>query len=202
MRQMPKIIDYYFTPMSPFVYLAQDRLLAIAEETGAHIAYRPVEIAKIFAVSARVPIAQRPIQRQTYRLMDIARLARYLGLPLIPEPTCLPTSDQESLVTMVAAEQAGADLGDLARRITRAVWVEDRDIGEISVIRAILEEAGLDAGTILAAAAEEETYYRLEAITQEAIDRQVFGVPTFIVDQERFWGQDRLELLRLKLTER
>ena len=191
---MPQI-DYYFSTMSPFTYLAGSRLEEIAAAHGAQITYKPIDIMGLFARTGGTPVGERHPSRQEYRLQDLARSARFLGLPITPKPAFFPANAAPSSYAIIAAQAAGGgDTGALVRAVLRACWAEDRNIAEDDVIRACLSEAGFDPGLadsgLLSGA---ETYARN---LEEAVAAGVFGSPFYITgDDQRFWGHDRLDQL-------
>jgi 2-hydroxychromene-2-carboxylate isomerase len=192
-------IDYYFSVISPFGYLAGDRLERITERHGAHIAYKPVDVAGLFARTGGQPLAERPQARRDYRLQELRRQAKKHGMPIIQQPAHFPTNPAPASYAIIAAQADGTgDTGALVRNILTACWAEERDIAEDAVIRDCLERAGFEAGLadrgLLAGA---ETYARN---LEEAVEVGVFGAPFYIVGDERFWGQDRLEDLDLFLA--
>jgi 2-hydroxychromene-2-carboxylate isomerase len=142
--------------------------------------------------------AERHPSRNEYRAQDLPRQARKLGLPFNLKPAHWPTNGAPAAYAVIAAQNAGGgDLGKLTHAITRAVWAEEKDIGHDDVVRACLEEAGFDpdlanSGLLQGA----ETY---AANLEEAVTQGVFGAPFYIVGDQRFWGQDRLEDLDLHL---
>jgi 2-hydroxychromene-2-carboxylate isomerase len=189
---MSKQIGYYFTPVSPWTYLGHQRLEAIAAKHGAQIAYKPVDIAKVFAVSGGLPLAQRPKQRQAYRLVELDRWRKFLGIELTLQPKFFPAPAERAMRMIIAADR---DAGRLAFAFMRACWAEERDVSDPATLRAVATGLGLDGDGLLAAAEREETGRTLAANTDEAIARQVFGAPSYIYRDELFWGQDRLDFL-------
>lgn len=193
-------IDYYLFPLSPFTYLAGGELEAIAARRGAVIRYKPVELFRIFAETGTALVKDRPVARQRYRLMDIARLARAKGMPIHLAPLYVPTNPVPASVAIITAQAAGGgNVGALVRGLLRAAWAEERDIAEDSVVRAALAEAGFDA-----ALADRGMLSGVETLgrnTDEALRRGVFGAPSYVVGEEIFWGQDRLALLDAHLAE-
>ena len=192
-------IDYYFSTISPFTYLAGMRLEEMAARHGATITYKPVDILGLFGRTGGQPPAQRHPSRQEYRAQDLPRQARKAGMPLNFQPAFFPTNAAPSSYAVIAAQAAGGGyLGKLVHSLLRGVWAEDKNVAEDDVIRAALSEAGFDpalADSGLLAGAE--TY---AANLEEAVSNGVFGAPFYIVDgAERFWGQDRLEDLELHL---
>ncbi len=192
-------IDYYFFTVSPFACLAGDRLERIAERHGAEIVYKPVDAAALFARTGGQPLPERPQARRDYRLQELRRQAKKREMPIALQPAHFPTNPAPSSYAIIAAQADGAgDTGALVRNILTACWVEERDIAEDAVIRDCLGRAGFDPGLadrgLLAGA---ETYARN---LEEAVEAGVFGSPFYIVGDERFWGQDRLEDLDLHLA--
>ncbi|MCE8513425.1 2-hydroxychromene-2-carboxylate isomerase [Ruegeria pomeroyi] len=194
-------IDYYFATLSPFSYLAGQRLEEIAARHGAKIAYKPIDIMALFARTGGVPPKDRHPSRIEYRAQELQRQMRKTGLPLNMKPAFWPTNAAPSSYAIIAAGRAGGgDLGALCHGILRACWAEERDIAQDEVIRDCLSSAGFDPGLadsgLLAGA---ETY---AANLEEAVERGVFGAPFYITaDGQRFWGQDRLDDLDAHLAE-
>ena len=194
---MSNTIDYYFTPMSPWSYLGHDRLAIIARKHKAKIDLKPVDFAQIFPVTGGLPLAKRAPQRQRYRLVELARWQKQSRLQLTLEPKFFPYDAAISSLLVVAAN---ADLGEtLAMLVTSAIfkgcWVEERDMGNPEELFDIVKAQGLDAAELLANARSEKTLARYQALTEEALERGVFGAPTYFYNDEMFWGQDRLDFL-------
>jgi len=192
-------IDYFFATVSPFVYLAGQRLEAIAAHHGAEVVYRPLDPSALFARTGGLPLAQRHDSRKAYRLQELRRQSARQGLPLNLQPLFWPVNPAPSGYAIIAAQKAGGgDLGGLAHGLARACWAENRNIAEDEVIRELLAANGFAANTadrgMLSAA---ETY---AANLEDAVAGGVFGVPFYRVGDEGFWGQDRLEDLDLHLA--
>ncbi|WP_299412642.1 2-hydroxychromene-2-carboxylate isomerase [uncultured Sulfitobacter sp.] len=191
-------IDYYFATLSPYCYLAQTRLEEVAARHGADINYKPFDIIQGFGRTGGTPPKDRHISRIEYRAQELPRQAKKLGLPFNLQPAHWPTNGAPAAYAFIAAQNAGGgDLGLLAHIITRAVWAEEKDIAEDDVIKAFLSEAGFDpalsdSGLLTGA----ETYARN---LEDAVEAGVFGAPFYVVDGQRFWGQDRIADLDLHL---
>jgi len=190
-----KTIDYYFTPMSPWAYLGHERFVAIAKRHNAHIEVKPVDYGRVFPVSGGLPLAQRPKQRQAYRLMELKRWREFLGVPLNLAPKHAPVPPELAARLIIAADMKELNAMALSLAIHRAAWVEDRNISDAETLKAICAENGRKPDFLWEAEQNEETKRRYDAYTQEAIDRQVFGAPTYVYKDELFWGQDRLDFL-------
>jgi 2-hydroxychromene-2-carboxylate isomerase len=190
-------VEYFFTPVSPFTYLGHDRFVAIAGRHGVSIDVKPVDLGPVFAVSGGLPLKQRAPQRQAYRLVELARWSKHLGLPLNLQPRHFPVPAAIASKWILAAlsEQGATGALKLTGAFLRAVWAEERNIADADTVAAIASEQGLDARSLAQAAASAGIGERYDALTQEAIDRQVFGAPTYIYRDEPFWGQDRRDFL-------
>jgi len=193
-------IDYFFATLSPYSYLAGLRLEEIAAKHGATIAYKPVDIIALFGRTGGVPPKDRHPSRIEYRAQELMRQAKKAGLPFNLQPAHWPTNAAPSSYAIIAAIHDGSgDVGKLCHSILRACWAEDKDIAQDDVIRDCLAGAGFDpaladSGLLVGA----ETY---AANLEEAVDRGVFGAPFYITkDDQRFWGQDRLEDLDAHLA--
>jgi 2-hydroxychromene-2-carboxylate isomerase len=193
---MDKLIDYYMTPISPYVYLGHERFVAIARRHGATIAVKPINLGLVFPVSGGVPLSKRAPQRQAYRLVELTRWSRYLQVPLNLHPAHFPVSaDLASRFLLAALERSTDAALDLALAFSRAVWTQDRDIADPATVHSLAAASGGDAATLAARAEAPDIATRYAALTLEAIDRGIFGAPTYVYAGELFWGQDRLDFL-------
>lgn len=193
-------IDYYLATISPNVYLASTRMEAVAAKHGATVTYKPLDIMGLFSRTGGTPPGQRHESRQTYRLQEIRRQAVKAGLPVNLKPTFFPTNPAPASYALIAAQKAGGgDLGALVHAVTKACWVDQRNIAEDDVIREALESAGFDGDLVnsgMLSGAEEYARNLEDAIVVGA-----FGAPFYIVDGvEHFWGQDRIEDLDIYLA--
>ncbi|MEO0664345.1 MAG: 2-hydroxychromene-2-carboxylate isomerase [Pseudomonadota bacterium] len=192
-------IDYYFSTISPYTYLAGTRMEAVAEKHGATITYKPLDIIALFSRTGGTAPKDRHPARQQMRAQELVRQAKKLDMPFNLKPAHWPTNPAPSSYAFIAAIKAGGDLGGLVASFTRACWAEEKDIAEDDVIRACLERAGFDpalADSGLLAGAETYT-----SNLEDAVNAGAFGAPFYITDDDaRFWGQDRIEDLDLHLS--
>ena len=193
------VIDYFFAPISPFVYLAGDRLQSIAARHGAKVRYIPLNAPALFPRMGGQILAERHESRKIYRLQELRRTAARLGMKIDLKPAFFPVNPAPASYAIIAAATAGGgDLAGLVQAFPRAVWAEGRDISDDDVVQSILSSHGFDPKTadrgMMAAA---DTYM---ANLEEPVQRGVFGVPFYIVGDERFFGQDRLDDLDLFLA--
>ncbi|MBK9135620.1 MAG: 2-hydroxychromene-2-carboxylate isomerase [Betaproteobacteria bacterium] len=193
-------IAYYFTPVSPWTYLGHERFRAIARAADARVEVLPVDYGVIFPASGGLPLAKRAPQRQAYRLVELKRFSEWLKLPLNPQPKFFPVDAAPAARLVIAADRAAGPPAALtiAGAMMRAVWAEERNIAERETLAALLAENAL-AASLLAESDEPEIAARYEANTQRALAAGVFGAPSYVVDGENFWGQDRLDFLERRL---
>lgn len=190
---MPQI-DYYLSPISPWTHLVGTRAAQIADKAGVALRYKPVDPMALFARTGGQALAERHDSRKTYRLEELDRWARKLGLPVTLQPAHFPTNAAPASYAIIAAQEAGGgDMVTLVTSLTRAVWEENRDIAQDDVIRDCLSEAGFDTGLAFSGMLLGAEQYARNL--EDAVEAGVFGVPFFVTGEARFWGQDRLDFL-------
>lgn len=196
---MSKSIDYYFSPVSPFAYLGGERLTKIARDVGARVNVRPIDFTKVFPATGGIPLKQRAPARLVYRLAELQRWRDYLDVPLVLEPKHFPTDANPAALMIIAAREQGRDALALSQRVLRAVWVDERNIADQETLLALATDVGLNGKTLQERSADPAIAAQYERDTQDAIRRGVFGSPTYVIDDELFWGQDRLDFVERKL---
>jgi 2-hydroxychromene-2-carboxylate isomerase len=199
---MAKVCQYFFTPTSPYAYMGHERLVAMAKRHGARIEVKPADFGKIFNVSGGLPLAKRAPQRQAYRLAELKRWSEFLQVPLALQPKFFPVSGDAAAKLIIAATLAhGTDAGlGVTGRVMRAVWAEERNIADEETLAAIASEAGHDGKALMKSSQTASVQAEYDRYTEEAIAANVFGAPWFIVDDEGFWGQDRLDFVERALA--
>lgn len=191
------VLKYFFATISPYTYLAGQRLDPVVEKHGLTVEYKPVDLMSVFSRTGGVPPKDRHISRQEWRLQELVRQAKKNDMPFNLKPAHWPTNMAPSSYAFISAKNHGdGDLSALAFGLTKACWAEEKDIAQPDVIAACLTAAGFDASLAdkdMMGAAEEYA-----ANTEEAVNAGVFGAPFYITeDDQRFWGQDRVEDLDL-----
>lgn len=194
---MKKSCDYFFAPQSPWAYLGHERLIAMANRHGVQIELKPMDLGKVFGVSGGLPLAKRAPQRQAYRLVEMKRWSEYLGLPLNLHPKFFPVPGDPAARLIIAARLAhGTDTAlDITGRIMRAVWVEERNIGDSDTLAAIASQAGHDGKMLLKSSETASVQAEYERYTDEANAASAFGSPWYVHQGQGYWGQDRLDFL-------
>jgi 2-hydroxychromene-2-carboxylate isomerase len=197
-----KVIDYYDSMSSPWTYLGHMRFLELADRFGLTIRHKPMDLLKVWSVSGGLPLKQRAQQRQAYRHQELRRWRELLNLPCNLEPAHHPVADRRACYLVIAAQQQGLDWRALTHALLRAVWAEDRDIADHPTLEAIANESGMDGKALLTATEREEVKTEYQSNTDEAMSLGVFGAPMYVFDGELFWGQDRLQMLEWRLTQK
>ena len=198
---MAKVVDYYFSLISPFTYLGSTRFEEILQRHRAEVRVKPVSLATIFPKTGGLPPAKRAPERQAYRFVELERWSKHLGMPLTLRPAYFPAPDIEAARMVIAAEESGGDPLRLAHAVLKGVWAEERNIADFGTLEEIANETGHHATALMAAGGDPSTKTAYERYTQEALDAGVFGAPTYVYRGELFWGQDRLDFLDRALGE-
>ena len=193
-------IDYYFAPNSPWTYLGHKRFAQMAHAANASVRVLPMDLGKIFPLSGGLPLGKRAPQRQAYRLLELARFSKHLQLPMNIQPKFFPVSSDDAARLIIAVDlKAGAAAAmQIAGAVQVAVWEQERNIGDAAVLAALLAEQGLSAD-LLEYAHSQAVQERYDANTEAATALGVFGAPSYVLEGELFWGQDRLDFLQRKL---
>jgi 2-hydroxychromene-2-carboxylate isomerase len=198
---MPRV-EFFFDCSSPWTYLAFHRIEELCSEAGAELSWRPILVGGVFNTVNPSVYEQRskPVPAKArYYLKDLRDWARFYGLE-IGQPPVFPVNSVRAMRAAYVALDRGL-LPAWARAVFEAYWGELRDISQVEVLRDLAPRAGLDADDLLARIEKPETKQRLRSATDELIERGGFGSPTMFVDgDDMYFGNDRLELLRQRLS--
>lgn len=193
---MSHTIDYYLAPQSPWTYLGHQRMWDLANQAKAEIRVMPVDLGQVFPLSGGLPLGKRAPQRQAYRLVEMARFSKHLNMPMHLKPKFFPVAGDDAARVIIAVDLHHGTQAAMAitGAILKAVWAQERDIADTQVLGELLAEQNLDAAC-LAQATQADVQDRYTQYTQRAIDVGVFGAPTYVIEDEMYWGQDRLDFV-------
>lgn len=190
---MAKTIDFYFDVGSPASYLAWTQLANLTDATGAEISWKPMLLGGVFKATGNSSPAVIPA-KSSYNRMDMCRFASHYNVPFNFNPY-FPVNTLY-LMRGVVAYLGTAQFDRYLEAIFNGMWVEERNLGDSKVVVEVLANAGFDPNDTLAQCEDPAVKARLKQLTEEAVERGVFGAPTFFVGDEMFFGQDRLEQLK------
>lgn len=193
---MAPVIEFFWEPGSSYTYLASTQIERLAQECGATLKWKPFLLGKVFEARGTKLPASIPAKAQ-YMFEDLARWAQLYGVPLVT-PKVFPVHSLLASRCAIAADHLG-HAGAAARAILHAYWGQGHDISQPDVLKAAFERAGLPGAAILEKSGDSAVKDQLRQYTEDAIARGVFGAPTMFVGDAMFWGNDRLDHLRLAL---
>jgi 2-hydroxychromene-2-carboxylate isomerase len=187
------VIDHHYSVRSVYAYFGSPRLIALARRFGRRIRHRPIDLSRVVPAAGSLPFGERGATLRAYQFgREIERWSEWLGMPVIVEPTHHYGDRDLPSGMVLAAQQTGVDVDALSDAILAALWRDDRDIASPAVLGDLARSVGLDPEPLLARALAPEVQAEFAACTDEAIRLGVLGSPTYGVDGERFYGQDRL----------
>lgn len=196
-------IDYFITLNSPWTHFGAARIEAIARLHGATLRVFPVDFREtIFPATGGLPVNRRSPQRQAYRLQELARWRSFLDMPIDLSPTNAPFDEKLAAQCVIAVRELKTDAHAvaLAHRIFRALWEEGRNPADRDDLAALIADVHLDPAWLLKEADRDEWVRQRKADSEAALARGVFGAPTYAIEDELFWGQDRLDFVDRHLT--
>lgn len=193
---MQPIIEFFWEPGSPYSYLAATQVEQIAQDTGAQIRWKPFLLGKVFEARGTKLPASIPAKAQ-YMFKDLARWAQQYRVPL-GMPKVFPVHSLLASRCAIAAAELGHEAA-AAKTILGTYWGQGQDISQPDVLTQAFDKAGLNGAAILARTQEASVKDQLKTNTEEALQRGVFGAPTMFVGDAMFWGNDRLDQMKLVL---
>jgi 2-hydroxychromene-2-carboxylate isomerase len=195
-----KTIEYFYSTRSVFAYLGSARIVALARRFGRRLVHRPIDLSRLLQGIGGVPFDRRPDPQRRYAFgREIERWGEYLGVPVLVDPKhhygdrALPSG------FVIAAQRIGADADRLHRAVLTALWRDDRDIASPDVLGDLARREEADPTALLDAALTADVQDEFARNTEDAIAKGVLGSPTYIVDGDMFYGQDRLMMVERAL---
>ncbi|MFZ9324100.1 MAG: 2-hydroxychromene-2-carboxylate isomerase [Candidatus Fonsibacter ubiquis] len=196
---MKKIL-YFYSVASPWSYLGIKRLKEISKKYSAQIIEKPIDlVGKVFVATGGTPVPQRHISRQNYRLLELKRWGEFLNIKINQKPKFFPPKDPHLPALFCLASIDMRISMDFSSKVLEHLWVKENDISNIDTLKLIADDLKISFEELNKLATSDKIKKIYEANTQEAINMNIFGVPSYVYNNEIFWGQDRLELLEYSL---
>lgn len=194
-------IEYFYSAHSAYAYIGSAKLMEIAAAKGARIVHRPIELRQVLVAMGGATNSMTPKRRVYFSGREIERWAAFRGAAIMDGiPTHHANGLDRSNGLLIAAIEAGHNIDRLAHVMLEAHWRDDADLDNPADLKAIAEQAEVpDVDALLAAALSPAIQDIHSANTAEAIERSVFGSPTYFVEGDMFYGQDHLELIAAAL---
>ncbi|MBX3500147.1 MAG: 2-hydroxychromene-2-carboxylate isomerase [Alphaproteobacteria bacterium] len=195
-----KTIDYYYSTRSIYAYLGAQRIVDLARRFGRRLVHRPVDLSRVVPAAGSQPFDKRSAAHKAYQFgREIERWSEYLGIPALVDPVHHFGDRALSAGVILAAQSAGADVDRLHVDMLTALWRDDRDLSSAEVLASLVSGVGADATAILDAARSEDVQAAFNQCSERAIAAGVPGSPTYVVDGDLFYGQDRLMMVERAL---
>lgn len=192
------VLQAFYGISSPWAYFGAERMVRIAKQAGARLILRPI---RIIEANGGIPLRTRPDYRQKYHEVELTRWRTHLGIPLNLKPRFYPCRTIETAAqAVIAVQKAGIDATGFSFAIQRALWAEDRDIADPDTLRA-LARATIGDDTLVRDPQTPDIVADWHENLAEAERRGIFGTPTYVVNDELFWGQDRLDFVARALAD-
>lgn len=189
---MTRTVDFYYDYGSPNAYLAHLQLPGILKRTGGTMALKPMLLGGVFQITGNASPAANPLKAPN-GMRDMRRYIGKLNIPFKMNPH-FPVNTLKMMRGAMVAEEEGY-LDRYNEAMYRAMWIAELKMDDDAVLADTLAGAGFDAAHIVKRSQEDAIKARLKSYTELAAARGVFGAPTFFVDDEMFFGQDRLEFV-------
>lgn len=195
----PPSLQMFYGISSPWAYFGAQRAKAIADAAGAELVLRPI---RIIEANGGIPLRKRPDSRQIYHAVELDRWRKFLDIPLNLAPRYYPCRTIElAAQAVIAAQRAGLDAFSFSFAIQRGLWAEDRDIADLDTLRELaLATIGSEGAYLVRDPQSQSIVDEWQANLAEAERRGIFGTPTYVVGDELFWGQDRLDFVQRALA--
>ena len=191
-----KKIEYYMSHGSPWTYLGHKRINKIASENNCELIIMPVNYGEVFPSTGGLPVNKRSVERQKYRLQELARWSEFLKIKLNTEPQFFPSRSMTASMVIISAKLLNYEnVMDIAYKIMEGLWVKQLDIDDEDTLKSIISRLIPSAEELIDYSKQEIVSNEIKKNTEKALKSSVFGAPTYIIDDEVFWGQDRLDFV-------
>ena len=181
---------------SPWTFLGHKKVNEISQKNNCELDIMPVNYGEIFPVSGGLPVHKRPLQRQKYRLQELKRWSEFLKIKLNPEPKHFPSRSLLPSKVIISVKILNFEnVNDIAYAIMEGLWIKEMNIDDPKNLKKILTRFIKTADEVIDFSESKQVEKEMNEYTKEAIDLAVFGAPTYIINDQIYWGQDRLDFL-------
>ena len=193
-------VEYYYSVASPYAYLGVKKFQEIVKKYSLEVIEKPIDlVGTVFAETGGTPVPKRHPSRQKYRLIEIERFGKKLNININKQPKFFPPADpHKAALFTIASIKAGLSI-DFGKEVLTKLWSEEKDTSQDSVLEEVCSKFKLNFNEIKTLANSEEVKGIYLSNSNDAIAKGVFGAPSFIMNKELFWGQDRLDFLEDKI---
>ena len=193
-------VEYYYSVASPYAYLGVKKFQEIVKKYSLEVIEKPIDlVGTVFAEAGGTPVPKRHPSRQKYRLVEIERFGNKLNININKQPKFFPPADpHKAALFTIASIKSGLSI-DFGKEVLTKLWSEEKDISQDLVLEEVCNKFKLNFNEIKTAANSEEIKSIYLSNSNDAIAQGVFGAPSFIMNNELFWGQDRLDFLEDKI---
>ena len=192
---MSRQIDYYFSLQSPWAYIGHKAFRDAVAAYDLKVNHKPVVLVDLFSETGGLPLLKRHPVRQRYRMVELQRWRDKRGLQFKLQPANWPFNARLADGVVVAALEAGHDPDPFLRRAFAAIWEDELNLADAATLVRLADASGLPGKALVERSAADEISQKYEQNRQDALAADVFGSPAYVLDDEVFWGQDRIELL-------
>ncbi len=191
------VIEYFYSAHSLFAYFGSRKLMEIAAEAGRTIQHKPYDLNRALLGVGSMPFGERPAHHLAYYFgRELERWSEERNAPVVGE---LPTHHRKDMTLpncmLIAGISCDLNVDRLAHAMLESHWRDDADLTDTETLSRLAEGVGVDAAPLIESADSARCRALYEANTEEAIRRSVFGSPTYFVDGDMFYGQDRLDMV-------
>jgi 2-hydroxychromene-2-carboxylate isomerase len=199
---MVAAIEYFYSTRSIYAYFGARRIVELSRRFERPLIHRPIDLSKVVPAAGSQPFEQRGPRLKAYHFgREIERWSEYLGMPVHVDPVHHYGDRTWSAGFVIAAQRLRLDVDGLHEAILRALWQDDRDIADPEMLAIIARNAGLDPAPLLAQAQSADVQAEFIRNSEDAIANGVLGSPTYVVDGDMFYGQDRLMMVERALQQ-
>ena len=194
-------IEYYYSVASPYAYMGISPFQELVKKYSLEVVEKPFDlVGKVFPETGGVPVPKRHPARQKYRLLEIERFGKKLNLKINKQPKFFPPADPHKAALFTIATIMNGENLNFGKEVLTKLWADEQDISQDSVLEDICKKMNINFIDLKKQAESQDIKHIYDLNSQEAIDKGVFGAPSFILNNELFWGQDRLDFLEDKIT--